>query len=60
MAFIGAMEDLDGIAGAFLKVGGKVERARRIIGWVQVLNIYIGVTLYKREFFKGIRGRCPS
>jgi len=60
MAFLGAMKDLDGITGAFLKVAGDVEKAGRITGWVQVLNIYIGVTLYKREFLKGIRGSCPS
>jgi len=45
MAFLGAMKDLDGIAGAFLKVAGSVEKARQVTGWVQVLNIYIGVTL---------------
>jgi hypothetical protein len=45
MAFLGAMKDLDGITGAFLKVAGNVEKARQVTGWVQVLNIYIGVTL---------------
>ena len=60
MAFLGAMKDLDGITGAFLKVGGDVDKASEITGWVQVLNIYIGVTLYKREFFKGLRSRCRS
>ncbi len=60
MAFLGAMKDLDGITGAFLKVAGNVEKARQVTGWVQVLNIYIGVTLYKREFSKGLRSRCPS
>ena len=60
MVFLGAMKDLGGITASSLKVTGNVEKARQIRGRVQVLNIYIGVTVYKMEFFNGLRRRRRS
>jgi len=60
IAFIGIRKHWGSIVGALMKVAGSVERLTSLRVVHESCNVYIGVTLYKMEFFKGLRSRCPS
>ena len=60
LAFIGTRKHWDSIIEAHVKIAGSVERLTSLRVVHESYNVYIGVTLYKMEFFKGLRSRCPS
>ena len=60
IVFIGIRKHWDSIIEALMKIAGSVERLTSLRVVHESYYVYIGVTLYKMEFFKRLRSRCPS